>query len=156
VYRLLHNHLQWPVACCLALLCVHSSTVYQPSLNLPEVQIKIAGVPLRVDVASTYEAWERGLSFRPNLISGRAMLFSFDETAILTFSMRNTWFPLSIGFFDEQCRLLNIEQMSVGSKTIYRSVQPARYAIEVNSGWFEKNGISAKQNNVMLTPCVFN
>jgi uncharacterized protein len=52
---------------------------------------------------------------------------------------------LSIGFFDENRCLINIENMDPqksGNPRLYKSQKPARYALEVPQGWFERHQIS--------------
>ena len=60
--------------------------------------------------------------------------------------MRNTFIPLSIGFFDSAGRLVDIQDMkpvATADETPegYSSRFPARFALEVNQGWFAEKGI---------------
>lgn len=132
------------------LLCVF---IALPSLAGQEVQfetfrIKIGGVALEVEVAKTFAQHERGLMFRRELGANRGMLFIFNDEKPRQFWMKNTFIPLSIGFFDGQKKLVEILDMepmrSEMQKTVptYQGVRPAKYAIEVNQGWFKQNKIS--------------
>jgi uncharacterized membrane protein (UPF0127 family) len=74
------------------------------------------------------------------------MLFVFEEDAKWGFWMKNTLIPLSIGFIDKTWRLLEVVDMAVpadpqaGPWPIYESSAAYRYALEVNQGFFKKNG----------------
>jgi uncharacterized membrane protein (UPF0127 family) len=58
--------------------------------------------------------------------------------------MRNTQLPLSIAFIDANQRILNVEEMQAfDDKTIHQSRGPARYALELNQGWFAQYGVKA-------------
>jgi len=55
--------------------------------------------------------------------------------------MKETYIPLSIAYLDKAGMILNIEHMSPLSLDSVQSSAPAMYALEMNEGWFEKNGI---------------
>jgi uncharacterized membrane protein (UPF0127 family) len=107
------------------------------------VLIEVGGKPLKVEVADTPELITRGLKYREQLGWNEGMLFVFPEPRILSFWMRDTRIDLDIGFFDGRGRLLNIERMEAfDDLTRHRSVRPAKYALEVNRGWFAAHGVS--------------
>ncbi|MBK9293647.1 MAG: DUF192 domain-containing protein [Oligoflexia bacterium] len=116
------------------------------ALSFETKTVLIDGKVLKVEVAQTEEEHERGLMGRKSLANGHGMLFIFREERILSFWMKNTLIPLSIGFFDSQKKLINIHDMEPASpmdlspKT-YESTAEAKYAIEVPKGWFKKNKI---------------
>jgi uncharacterized membrane protein (UPF0127 family) len=61
--------------------------------------------------------------------------------------MKNTYISLSIGYFNNQKTLVDIQKMQPVSMLqtkipSYESKKPARYALEMNHGWFEKNKIN--------------
>jgi hypothetical protein len=60
---------------------------------------------------------------------------------MLSFWMKNTRIPLSIAFIDQQGRIVDIQDMEPFSLRTRVSARPAQYALEVNQGWFKKNGI---------------
>lgn len=91
---------------------------------------------------------ERGLMFVQKLKPDEGMLFVFDDTQILSFWMKNTLIPLSIGFFDQTGKLLQVVEMPVPSRLVrrppaYSSRRPALFALEMAKGWFKKNKIHA-------------
>lgn len=60
--------------------------------------------------------------------------------------MKDTLIPLSIGFFDETKKLIEIFDMPVpqlGAKTLplFMSSRPAVYALEMPKSWFQENNI---------------
>jgi uncharacterized membrane protein (UPF0127 family) len=57
--------------------------------------------------------------------------------------MKNTLIPLSVAFMDAGGRILNIAEMKPHSEDNHCSVRPARYALEMNAGWFAQRGIKA-------------
>ncbi len=69
------------------------------------------------------------------------MLFVFPEERVLDFWMRNTRIPLSIAFADASGRIVRIADMEPFSDAQVSSGAPARYALEVNAGWFARRGV---------------
>ena len=109
--------------------------------TLPTVQLQVGGVPLSTEIASSGEQRYMGLSFREGLGENAGMLFVYPEERSLTFTMRNTRIPLSIAFITDDLVIGEILDMNVGPGQLFHSAQPARYALEVNQGWFERNGV---------------
>ena len=70
------------------------------------------------------------------------MLFAYAQDQVLGFWMKDTRIPLSIAFMDAGGKILEIHDMDPREPDRrYISGQPARYALEVNRGWFEEHGI---------------
>jgi uncharacterized membrane protein (UPF0127 family) len=57
--------------------------------------------------------------------------------------MENTLIPLDIAYLDEKGKIVNIRQMQPLDRSPQPSSGPAKYAVEMNVGWFEKNGVKA-------------
>jgi uncharacterized membrane protein (UPF0127 family) len=57
--------------------------------------------------------------------------------------MKDTRIPLSIAFVDRDGTIVRIADMQPLSTKSTPSLYPARYAIEVNKGWFADRGIEA-------------
>jgi hypothetical protein len=55
--------------------------------------------------------------------------------------MMNTYIPLSVAFLDERGVIINIEDMMPHTRDTHPAAKPARYALEMNQGWFAKRGI---------------
>lgn len=115
------------------------------SAPLKKAQIELGGQILTVEIADTPQSQSRGLMGRKMLSDNEGMLFMYNKPEILSFWMKNTPLPLSIGFFDRRQALILTEDMNPlkeGEKPIsYSSIKPALYALEVPQGWFAKHGI---------------
>lgn len=114
--------------------------------ELPKVTARIAGKNIRVEIAQTEQQRSKGLMFRKKLDPNSGMLFVFEVEKPLSFWMKNTLIPLSIGFFNSEKILVHKTEMVPASAIdlnipTYSSQVPARYALEMPAGWFEKNKI---------------
>jgi uncharacterized membrane protein (UPF0127 family) len=114
--------------------------------NLPTVTIDASGgeeVEVRVEIADDASERARGLMHRTALAENRGMLFVFPDEERLSFWMKNTLIPLSVAFMDSEGRIVDIQDMKPldDEPPSYVSAEPARYALEVNQGFFEKRGI---------------
>lgn len=118
-------------------------------------QIQVGPEVLTVEIADTPTLRAKGLMGRKELPQGHGMLFVYERAERLSFWMKNTLLPLSIAFFDEDKSCINILDMDppIGEPLIkYRSTAPARYALEVPQGWFEKHGIGRGAKFAFLNP----
>lgn len=91
-----------------------------------------------VPLAETLAQQEQGLSGKANTTNG--MFFTFSHPKRVSFWMKNTSKPLSIGFFDNKGVLVSIENMEPNTKKLYFSADDAKYALELPQGQFEKIG----------------
>ena len=85
-----------------------------------------------------------GLMNRSSLADNSGMLFVFDDEEKRVFWMKDTLIPLDIFFIDSRMNILDIQTMQPCKTMIchrYTSSSPAKYALEVNAGFGEKNGI---------------
>lgn len=81
--------------------------------------------------------------FRKELAADRGMLFVFPDERVLEFWMRNTEIPLSIAFAEGSGRIVRIADMEPRSEDLVSSGVPARYALEVNRGWYAAHGVQS-------------
>ena len=114
--------------------------------NLPTVTIDASGgeeVEVRVEIADDASERARGLMHRTALAENRGMLFVFPDEERLSFWMKNTLIPLSVAFMDSEGRIVDIQDMKPldDEPPSYVSAEPARYALEVNQGFFEERGV---------------
>jgi uncharacterized membrane protein (UPF0127 family) len=96
-----------------------------------------------VEVAQTPAERARGLMGRRSLPEDQGMVFIFFEENRGGFWMKNTLIPLSIAFFDEEGRILEILDMKPCRKDPCRIYDPGvAYwgALEVNEGAFDRWG----------------
>jgi len=68
--------------------------------------------------------------------------------------MRNTLLPLSVAFLNEEGKIINIEDMQPQTEDNHCARVPARYALEMNLGWFAQRGIKPgmKLNGIDKAP----
>jgi uncharacterized membrane protein (UPF0127 family) len=99
-------------------------------------QVKVAGHPLKVELAADDPQRMQGLMFRKSLGAEDGMLFVFDEVAYHSMWMKNTLIPLSVAFLDKDGVILNILDMEPQTLDSHMAAGPAVYAIETNKGWF--------------------
>jgi uncharacterized protein len=138
-----------PVPWTMALLWVLFCASCQPkaaettAFGLRVAELKISGVPLKVEIADTPQASENGLMFRDSLPEGQGMLFIFEQPKKASFWMKNTKIPLSIAFIDSAGKILEIKSMNPLDETVVPSgSDQVAYALEVNQGWFARHAIS--------------
>ncbi len=125
------------------LILAFCSTQALADQALTELALEIKGHKLTAEVAATDAQRMQGLMHRRMLPENRGMLFVFSHSAPQSFWMMNTYIPLSIAFIDESGAILNIADMKPLTTDSHHSAKPAKYALEMNQGWFAKRGIKA-------------
>ena len=113
------------------------------SQDLLKIPIYIRGREIRVEVAKTEEERAKGLMERTSLAKDEGMLFVFEEEGYHGFWMKNTLLPLSIAFIDKEGKIVWITDMDPQTQSVHSPPKPALYALEMNRGWFTRNGIKA-------------
>lgn len=105
--------------------------------------LKINNVDLYVELADTPEKRVQGLSGRKELKNDRGMLFVFDKPNTYSFWMKDMNFPIDIIWIGEDLKITDITHNAKPESypKIFQPKKPAKYVIEVNSGWNFKNGI---------------
>lgn len=100
-------------------------------------------VEVEVEIADDTEEMARGLMGRTALAEDAGMLFVYPDERELSFWMKDTLIPLSIAFMDAEGRIVDIQDMRALDDTPphYTSAEPARYALEVNKGFFDERGV---------------
>jgi hypothetical protein len=90
---------------------------------------------IRVDVAVTPRAFQRGLMFREELGPDEGMLFFYDQPQEASFWMKNTLIPLDLLFIEEDGTVAKIVRNAVpGSLASMRSGVPVAAVLEINGG----------------------
>jgi uncharacterized membrane protein (UPF0127 family) len=131
----------WRFASCLMFPAALALAVTTARAQMPEIPLTIAGHQLTVEVANTDSTRSKGLMHRRIMPENRGMLFVFRETALHAMWMMNTHIPLSVAFLDERGVIINIEDMKPHTQDTHPAAKPAKYALEMNQGWFAKRGI---------------
>lgn len=133
---------------CSAILFLGSVKSQASEASFTRGKLKIQNKTLKVEIAETLEQQQRGLMYRKTLSDDEGMIFIYKNEQFLSFWMKNTFVPLSIGFFDKSKKLFQIEDMLPASSEMqtqlpsYQSRRPAQYALEVPKGWFQRHHIS--------------
>jgi uncharacterized membrane protein (UPF0127 family) len=115
----------------------------QPQPQLPTIQLNAGLHLVQAEVANTFQTRMTGLMHRPELRANSGMLFVFPDLAPHCMWMKNTLVPLSVAFIDERGVILNIADMQPLDETSHCAKGPARFALEMNQGWFAAKGIKA-------------
>lgn len=105
----------------------------------------ISGVPVKLKVAANEDTKAEGLMNSGEPQDNEGMLFIYDIDEPIQFWMKNVKFPLDILFFDSNMNLINYKTMepyrgeSDENLPRYSSDRPARFAVELRSGWCKDN-----------------
>lgn len=138
--------LKWLVAFCLSFFL--SLADASETVSFSKKKIVLEKVIIKVEMAETDKQHEQGLMFRKKLQSNEGMLFVFSDEQIRSFWMKNTIINLSIGYFDKNKKLIDVQEMKAVNSVLvenppaYPSTLPAKYALEMTEGWFKKNKIN--------------
>ncbi|MXY71445.1 MAG: DUF192 domain-containing protein [Dehalococcoidia bacterium] len=100
-----------------------------------------SSVTLTVEIANRSDQRQRGLMFRESMDELAGMLFVFPGDRSGGFWMRNTLIPLDIAYLGADGTVLEIVHGVPLSLDILTPTQPYRYTLEVNGGWFERQGL---------------
>lgn len=111
--------------------------------QLPVMELTAGFHRIEAEVAADNPARMQGLMQRKSMPAQHGMLFVFAQDARHCMWMKNTFLPLSVAFLDAQGRILNVEEMQPQTENNHCAAQPARYALEMNAGWFGQRGIKA-------------
>ena len=109
--------------------------------------LKIGERTIHVEAAVDPNDRSRGLMYRRNLSWEDGMLFMYPEEGPRSFWMRNTFVPLDVAFLATDGRIHNVVETPVwddpefGEGPHPESDAPSRYVLEVNLGWFRRNGL---------------
>ncbi len=107
----------------------------------PLLELQVGDARLTAEYARTPAERERGLMERTGMPADHGMLFRFGDFRRHCLWMKNTPLPLSAAFMDEEGRIVDIIDLQPLDTAIRCSQGPARYALEMNQGWFEAKGI---------------
>ena len=109
--------------------------------SMPILELTAGFHRIEAEVAISEADRQTGLMNRRVMPPQRGMLFVFDRDNTYCMWMRNTFIPLSVAFMDAQGAIINIEDMQPQTDDNHCARRPARYALEMNLGWFAQRGI---------------
>lgn len=108
---------------------------------MPVMELSAGFHRIEAEVAANDQNRQVGLMNRKAMPVQRGMLFVFTHENTHCMWMRNTLLPLSVAFLDEDGKIINIEDMQPQTEDNHCARRPARYALEMNLGWFAQRGI---------------
>mgnify|MGYP005729235537 CR=1 FL=1 len=120
------------------ILSLVSASEVEP-LSLRTIQVGTQSI--EVEVADELHERQRGLMHRKEMETDHGMLFVYSVAEVRSFWMKNTYIPLSIAYIGDNCQIVHIANMTPLSTKGVPSVYPAQFALEMNQGWFEGNGV---------------
>ena len=113
--------------------------------QMPRIELSASFHRIDAEVAADQQNRMQGLMNRRHMAANQGMLFVFTQADRHCMWMRNTLLPLSVAFLDERGQILNIEDMKPQTENNHCAASPARFALEMNQGWFASKGIKAGQ-----------
>lgn len=138
---------------CISAVCNSSDAVcHGEQKRNTVIPINVAGIELKVELATTTEEQILGLMYRDKLEDNMGMLFVFPKEQTLSFWMKDTHIPLSIAFIKADGRIVQIESMKPHSLDSHVSKEKAKYALEMNDGWFKAHNV--KDGDIVKMPLV--
>jgi uncharacterized protein len=126
---------------CLAAALLVAAPAWGQLGPLPEIELSLGMRQVHAEVADSVPARMQGLMFRTALAPNSGMLFVYERPAMECMWMKNTLIPLSVAFIDEAGKIINIESMQPQTESSHCTERPASYALEMEQGWFARNGI---------------
>ncbi|MBP7079822.1 MAG: DUF192 domain-containing protein [Rhodocyclaceae bacterium] len=126
----------------LVLMLLAVSHVAVAQYAMPQVELTVGMHRIEAEVAATQEQRAVGLMRRTEMAPQHGMLFVFTQDAPHCMWMRNTLLPLSVAFLDRNGKIINIEDMQPQTENNHCAAGNARYALEMNLGWFKRRGFS--------------
>jgi uncharacterized membrane protein (UPF0127 family) len=108
------------------------------------VTVEIGYMKIKAEVADSFVKQAKGLMFRNELAEDEGMLFVFNKSGYHSIWMANMRFPIDIIWMNESKHVVTIKkdaQPCTISCENYRPSEPARYVLEVNSGFASKHAI---------------
>ncbi len=117
----------------------------QAQSAMPRTELSAGMYRIEAEVAATQENRMTGLMQRRSMPPNQGMLFIFTQPQRHCMWMKNTLLPLSVAFLDDEGHILNVEDMQPQTEDNHCAAKPARFALEMNLGWFRQKGIKPGQ-----------
>lgn len=122
------------------------------SVEFPRGMIKVDDVTLEVQIADTKSRQVRGLMFQDQLPNDQGMLFVFETLETHSFWMLNVQFPLDMIWFDEDGKVVHIEENVPPCKTALEIAacpkmvpnEVAMYVLEATAGFVATNNVTSE------------
>lgn len=132
----------------LAFVASFSSGLPLAKFGTQKAQATVGSKTIQVEVVSTAEDQAKGLSDRKSLNEDEGMLFDFGDYQARTFWMKDMNFSLDIIWISGG-KIVGVDKNVLPEGEIpqkkYYSPGPVNQVLEMNAGWFERNGIMVGQ-----------
>ena len=138
-----------------ALLLIVGGVLAQETAQvaLPAITLSVGGKAVTAEVADEPQERVTGLMFRKNLAQDSGMLFVMPEPERAAFWMKNTRLPLSVAYINQSGMILEIHDLQpLDEKPVPSAFSNIAYALEMEQGWFLRNGIMAGDRIKGLPP----
>jgi len=113
--------------------------------QMPVMELTAGFHRIEAEIAADQNNRMQGLMHRRTMDANHGMLFVFTRDERHCMWMRNTLLPLAVAFLDADGRIINVEEMKPQTEINHCAAKPARYALEMNAGWFAARAIKAGQ-----------
>ena len=122
--------------------------------EMPVIELSAGFHRIEAEVAADGQNRQLGLMNRKAMPTQRGMLFVSTEKNTHCMWMRNTFIPLSVAFLGDDGVIINIEDMQPQTENNHCAKVPARFALEMNLGWFAQRAIKpgTKLNGLAKAP----
>ena len=113
------------------------------SKKIPTLVLSVSGHTVKAEIAADDATRQQGLMYRKYMPKNDGMLFVFSEAAYHAMWMKNCFIPISVAYLDDAGTIISIHEMEPQTETPHQALGPARYALEMNGGWFAAHKIKA-------------
>ena len=93
----------------------------------------------------------KGLMNQAPLKGNEGALFVFGQTKLGSFWNKNVSFPIDVGFFDKEGKLINIEHLDAHQRSPVFGNRAYKYVVEAPEGWFGENNVKLGTHYKELT-----
>ncbi len=95
-----------------------------------------------IEIVKDEASITQGLMYRKSMLDNRGMLFIMPQMGPQSFWMKNTYIPLDIIFINHNRQIVTIHKNTEPfSEKSLASSQNAKFVVEVNGGYCDKNGV---------------
>lgn len=110
--------------------------------NFPTI-LKIRDKELNIEIADSFDERQFGLSGRDYLDDNKGLFFVFDRDDFYGIWMKDMKFSIDIIWIDSGGKIVSIKTniLPATYPESFTSEKPAKYVLEVNAGWADKNSI---------------
>ena len=115
---------------------------FRGAITLERCAIRVGDTQFMAEMARTAAQRQQGLMGRDSLNDGEGMLFVFPHSQMVSFWMKDTYIPLTVGYFNTSGILVELHDLVPRSLRSVPSSQPIRYALELGRGEFQRHHIA--------------